>query len=83
MPTYKVDRPGQKPRIVDAPNPANARAHVANDEITVTKITASEAFKLAVGGARLEVSGITAPETEAEQQERKPLVSGEEELKGN
>jgi hypothetical protein len=76
MPTYKVDRPDQKPRVVDAPNPAAARNHVANDEITVSKITASEAFKLASDGAKLETAGEEAPKA-------KPFDSGEEELEGN
>jgi hypothetical protein len=58
MPTYKIDRPKQeKPRVVDAPNPAAARQHVARSELTVTKISASEAFKLAKDGVELETAG--------------------------
>jgi hypothetical protein len=55
MPTYKIDRP-DKARVVDAPNPAAARLHVAKSEITVTKIGASEAFKLAGEGVTLETA---------------------------
>ena len=47
MPTYKCERPDQKPRIVDAPNKAAARAHVAKSEISVSIIGATEAFRLA------------------------------------
>lgn len=57
MPTYRIDRDGKPPRIVDAPTPASARNHVASDEIRATKITASEAFKLAGTGATLETAG--------------------------
>ncbi len=60
MPTYKVERPGQKPRIIDAPNPAAARQHVARSELAVTTITASQAFALARDGATLETAGETA-----------------------
>jgi hypothetical protein len=67
MPTYKVERPDQHPRVVDAPNPAAARNHVANDEIKVSKITASEAFKLASDGATLETAGEEAPKVEQSQ----------------
>lgn len=65
MPTYKIDRPNQdKPRVVDATNPAAARQHVARDELTVTKITASEAFGLAKDGVTLETAGETPVEPE-------------------
>jgi hypothetical protein len=57
LPTYRVDRPDQKPRIVDAPNPAAARQHVAKSDISVSMITASDAFKLAQDGAVLETAG--------------------------
>jgi hypothetical protein len=80
MPTYKVERPGQKPRVVDAPNPAAARNHVANDEITVSKITASVAFKLASDGAKLETAGEEPPKP---QPPRESFDSGEEELERN
>lgn len=60
MPTYRVDRPGQKPRIIDAPNPAAARQHVSRSELVVTMITASQAFALAHEGATLELAGETA-----------------------
>lgn len=73
MPTYKVERPGQKPRIVDAPNPAGARNHVAYDEITVSKITASQAFALAGDGARLETVGEVLQEPE---QGQAPIAHG-------
>lgn len=57
MPTYRVDRPGQeKPRIIDAANPAQARQYVARSELKVTTITASEAFKLAGEGCELETA---------------------------
>lgn len=57
MPTYRCDREGQKPRVVEASNPAAARQHVAKDEIKVTKIEVSDAFALAADGAKLEKAG--------------------------
>jgi hypothetical protein len=85
MPTYKVSRDLQDPRVVEAPNPAAARNHVANDEITVTKIGAKEAFELMAKtpGLLLETAGEAAPEPKAEPQKQEPFDSGEEELEGN
>lgn len=61
MPTYKVEREAKQPRVVESPTPAGARAHVAKDELTVTKIEVSEAFKLAEQGVKLEVAGEAPP----------------------
>lgn len=58
MPTYRIDRTGaDKPRVVEAPNPAAARQHVAKDELNVRKIEVSEAFALASEGVKLEKAG--------------------------
>lgn len=57
MPTYRIDRPNQdKPRVVDASNPAAARQHVAKSELKVTKIEARDAFALANDGVELETA---------------------------
>lgn len=57
MPTYHVTTPGiDKPRVVEASNPAAARQHVAKD-MAVRKIEVSEAFRLAGDGVKLEVAG--------------------------
>ncbi len=62
MPTYLVTGLGlPKPRVVEAPNPASARQHVASD-LTLRKIEVSEAFALANDGVRLEKAGETPPE---------------------
>lgn len=61
MPTYKVEREGKKPRVVEAKTPGGARYHVAKDELTVTKIEVSEAFRLAADGVKLEVAGEEPP----------------------
>lgn len=62
MPTYKIDGLGlEKPRVVEAPNPASARQHVAAS-LTVRKIEVSEAFALANDGVRLEKAGTVEPE---------------------
>lgn len=57
MPIYKVDRQGRDPRVVEAPNPAAARRHVANDEFTVSILSAKDAFALSNKGAKLETAG--------------------------
>ncbi len=57
MPVYRVERPDQKARVVEAKTPAGARAHVAADEITVTKITTAEAMRLGNDGVKLETAG--------------------------
>ncbi len=62
MPTYAVYREGRKPRVIEAPNPAAARQHVATDELSVRKIEVSEAFALANDGVRLEKAGEVLPE---------------------
>lgn len=70
MPTYRIDRPNQdKPRVVDAANPAQARQHVAKDELKVTSIGASEAFKLAGQGVELE-QAVAAVAEEPQQQQQ-------------
>ena len=57
MPVYKIDGLGlAKPRVVQAPNSAAARQHVARD-LAVVKIEASDAFALAEEGVRLEKAG--------------------------
>lgn len=57
MPTYRIDGLGlEKPRVVQAPNPAAARQHVAAGLI-VRKIEASDAFALAADGVKLEKVG--------------------------
>ncbi len=62
MPTYKIDGLGlEKPRVVEAGNPAAARQHVATG-LTVRKIEVSEAFALANDGVRLEKAGEVLPE---------------------
>ena len=73
MPTYKVDRPGSNaPRVVEAKTPAAARAHVAKDELKVSKIATAEAFKLAATGVTLETAGEEAAEPEPESEELDP-----------
>ena len=70
MPTYVVDRPGQKPRVVEAATPAAARHHVAQDELKVRKIETREAFALANDGVSLEKAGeTTSPAPESRQYE--------------
>lgn len=65
MPTYKIEGLGlDKPRVVEAPTPATARNHVAA-KLVVTKIEASEAFRLGKDGASLEIAG-SAPIVEEE-----------------
>ena len=65
MPVYKITRPFQtSDRVVEAKTPAGARAHVAADEITVTKITTAEAMRLGNDGVKLETAGETPPEPE-------------------
>jgi hypothetical protein len=75
VPTYKIERPNQKPRIVDAPNKAAARAHVAKSEISVSVIGATEAFRLAQDpDISLEVAGEEAP---LAQEPQEPLGIGQ------
>jgi hypothetical protein len=75
VPTYKIERPNQKPRIVDAPNKAAARAHVAKSEISVSVIGATEAFRLAQDpDISLEVAGEEAP---LAQEPEPPLSAGQ------
>ncbi len=70
MPTYKIDGLGlDKPRVVEAGNPAAARQHVAAD-LTVKKIEVSEAFALAGDGAKLEKAGVTPEPDETDGTER-------------
>lgn len=57
MPVYRVERGERTPRVVEAKTPAGARAHVAADEITVTKITTAEAMRLGNDGVKLETAG--------------------------
>ncbi|MGH6729107.1 MAG: hypothetical protein ACREBK_03045 [Sphingomicrobium sp.] len=62
IPTYKIDGLGlDKPRVVEAPNPASARQHVATG-LNVRKIEVSEAFALANDGVKLEKAGEAQPE---------------------
>jgi hypothetical protein len=62
MPTYAVEREGRdKPRVVEAANPAAARQYVAKDELKVRKIETREAFALANDGVELEVAGEEPP----------------------
>lgn len=70
MPTYRIDRPGSdKPRVVEAKTPAAARAHVAKDELKVSKIGTAEAFTLARAGITLETAGEEAEPEQGEQKE--------------
>lgn len=74
MPTYKIEREGRKPRIVDAPNPGAARQHVARSEISVSKIGATEAFRLAQDpDITLEIAGAEATPAE---EPREPDMAG-------
>ncbi len=70
MPTYKITnkRDIQNPRVVDAQNPAAARAHVASDELAVERIDVSTAFKLASAGVKLETAGEEAAPPQQQQQ---------------
>lgn len=57
MPTYKIEGLGlERPRVIEAGNPAAARQHVAAG-LTVRKIEVSEAFALAGDGVKLEKAG--------------------------
>lgn len=68
MPLYTVTnaRDIENPRVVEAPNPQAARAHVARDELTVTKCTTADAFRLAQNGVELETAGVEAEEPTGE-----------------
>lgn len=82
MPTYKITnaRDIESPRVVEADNPAAAKAHVAKTELTVERIDVATAFRLASNGVTLETAGEEPPKAEPK---REPFDSGEEEIEGN
>lgn len=58
MPVYIVTAPGanQAERLVDAPNQASARNHVARSILHVEVAKGSDLFRLAKGGTELETA---------------------------
>lgn len=87
MPVYIVTAPTSPPteKLVDAPNMASARRHVANQLITATVAKGSDMFRIDKAGGELETAGDTGlSDTEAEAAERSEaslLVDGESKAK--
>lgn len=62
MPFYKIDEKGSdKPRLVEADNPAAALKHVAESHFTVSKpLKPADLVPLMTGGATVEKAGEAA-----------------------
>lgn len=69
MPVYIVTAPTQPPteRLVDAPNAASARNHVARQLLSVTVAKGPDLFRIAKAGGEMDTVGQSpAPEQEAD-----------------
>lgn len=68
MPVYLVKTPGDGQHLVDAPNQASARSHVARKVFKLELVSVADAFRLSKSGLELETVNDPAAQLGATEQ---------------